>query len=439
MNADRNSNSMSKNKKLKLQSLVENPALIAAATRLAPSLAASAAGSVLGKKLAQESDKSDKKEKTKKHTVKEFAGVAGAAGKVVGPLMNTLSQMDPEVLSQLLQMLPKLIQMKQSIKVRENKTVKEAVPASPRELAIQQQLEDMKKYFEEDPELAAQVMAQMKSRKKNTMPPPPPVGESKSIQMTKDQLKEVVSKTLEIAKKKKIVKETMLVHIKEQKEVRDLTEKLLNEGPLSNMFRGVAGAAKGAAGQVGQLAGQAAKSAGQAAKQAVGKVGQAGQSVAQAAKAQAVKSMEQGRAADMAKELKTTLSNSFKNASKAKEKFSQEKLKNAGLINQYHDSVVNLTSALEKAKSVLSQPELEKFSQETQNTINNLYYDLTSEKDGIDVFLKTLRDSIPQLAGKTSGANAVKAAKKAADKGPDGRAEPRGGFGRPSMRGTRSF
>lgn len=350
---------------------------------------------------------------------------------------------------------------------RQAVATKPSAPSVPnRELILQQQIADIRKMFADDPQLAADISKQIQDRKEKTgshrlMPQivkqsRKPLNLDKGIQdysqgepisdeelnklssrfgkgsntseskivLTKGQLKEVVSKAIELKSKKNIVKEAMVSQIREQIKVAKLTESLLTEGPLSNMFAGISGAAKGGAGAI--------KGAGQ-------QIGQAVAGVGQAAKAKAMQAVDQSRQADAAKEAKTNLVNFFKNTSKTKEKFSQEKLKNATLINQYHDSVVALNNALEQAQSFLSQPEAQKFSEEVKNIVNNLYYDLTSEKEGIDVFLKTLKNSIPQLSGKVGAANAVKSAKAAAMTGPDGRGEIKGGFGRPSERGTRRF
>lgn len=396
-------------------------------------------------------------------------------------LTKTLTDLSIDSLDKVAKFIPQLIQMKNSMKMKENKTVKESIPPTPRDIALKQAQEDMMKMFQEDPASAKEIIKQFKDRqqwvkqsrtneatpvrptddqrtrqiaakatpgvqkgpainldKLPTMNDYPKQGEEISdedmqklssrfgkgglnkegkITLTKKQLKEVVSKAIEYKSQKHVIKEAMIVQVKEQITVRNLAESLLTEGPLSNAFRGISGALQGGA---------------QAAGKAVAGIGQA-------AKAKAMQSVEQGRAQDKAKEMRSQISTFFKNAAKAKEKFSQEKLKNATLVNQYHDAVVNLNTALEQIKPHLSEPEAEKFGQEASSAINNLYYDLTSEKEGIDVFLKTLRDSVPKLQGKNSGTNAVKAAKKSLDDGPDGRKAIKGGFGRPSERGTRKF
>ncbi len=467
------------------KTIMENPALLAMATRLAPTIAASAAGSAIGKKLGESDEDAEIKEEIKDDKKKAGASAFDmfekhfnegnkekleegpfdqGASKVIGPLMNAVTKLDPATLMQFVQMVQKLVQMKQSmggsISGESKKLVKEAVPPGKKETMLKQQIQDIMKYFQEEPTLATQVLNQLKMRKPKVVQPPipqqaafkrPPVDISQKvsdypqgkeisddeladlgskfeskISLTKEQLKEVVSKAIEIKSQKNIIKETMIHEVREQIKVRALTESLLTEGPFSNVFRGIKGAVQGA----GQQVGAAAKSVGQAAGTAVKNVGQA-------AKAKAAQAVQQGQAADQAKEIKTNLSNTFKSAMKAKEKFSQEKLKNTGLINQYHDSVVALNNALDQAKGVLSQPEVETMGQQVQSTIENLYYDLTSEKDGIDVFLKTLRSSVPGLSGKQAGANAVKSAKKSANDGEGGRGEIKGGFGRPSLRGTR--
>lgn len=273
------------------------------------------------------------------------------------------------------------------------KVVKEAVPPMRRDIVMQQQEKDMQKLMAQEAELQKrlqQIQAQKDAfNKKLALGPAPEqtpmhqvnqeLGRAKfgmmnqeSLTISKAQLKEAIKKGVQINERKKFIYETVKAQISEQVETRNLIESLINEGPLSTAFAGIKGAAQGAV--------QGAKSA----------FGQARQGFQQASAQQQAKDAQ----TQALKQAQKAVADAMKNVSSSRNKFSQEILKNAGLINQYHDAVVNLKQAADQAKSSLSQPEAQRIDSESTIALGQLYQDLDSEKRGIDTFLKDLESKI---------------------------------------------
>jgi hypothetical protein len=282
-------------------------------------------------------------------------------------------------------------------KVSESKNLKEAVPPSKREIAIKQQEADMQKLLAQEEQLQKQlqqVQVQKDALNKRLVLGPAPqqtsisqvnqeLGQAKfgmlnreskneSLTITKTQFKEAIRKGVQINERKKFIYETVKAQIADQVETRNLIESYLTEGPLSTAFAGLKGAAQGAV--------SGAKSA----------FGQTKQAFSQAAAAQQAKDAQ----SQALKQAQKSVADAMKNVSSTRNKFSQEILKNAGLVNQYHDAVVALKQAADQAKQSLSQPEAQRIDSEATVALGQLYQDLNSEKSGIDVFLKDLEKKI---------------------------------------------
>lgn len=205
--------------------------------------------------------------------------------------------------------------------------------------------------------------------------------------MSKKQISDVVKTAIVMHEQKKVVNKIVRETINEELKVKTLVEHYLSEGPLSNVWAGL----KGAAGAIGQGIQQTAGGAVAAARQA---------SAANQAQAQKKAALDQIN----------TLS---KEVAKTRQKFTQDVLKNTQNLNAYHDSVLGLAQGFQQAaQSLGNDPELSRLKQQVDQAIGNLYYDLTSEKEHIDVFLKDLRG----VGEKGSSATQGYKAKQAADK-----------------------
>ena len=208
-------------------------------------------------------------------------------------------------------------------------------------------------------------------------------GEGKTYKISKGQLKNLMKEAI-LANKKKVLAEQVVQNtLKEQVQVRNLAQYYLTEGPLSTMWQGAKNLGRGLAG--------GAKAAAQGAQQA----------------------MAQGREQDQVKQAQKMAQDALKAVSKAKDKFSQETLKSTSLMNQYHDAVMNLaTQVIPQLKGAMPGPALMQFKDQVDQAVGQLHYDLSSEKEGIESFLKNLQQNVPYASASQQG----KKAKERADK-----------------------
>lgn len=219
----------------------------------------------------------------------------------------------------------------------------------------------------------AQGQGQVFSAPKGPSPYDARTYEAKSFVMTKDQLTDALKESIILHEKKKMVDRIVKNKIQEQVHVRNLCKSLLTEGPMSNMWQGVKNAGRAFAGGV--------------------------QGGAQGAQ----QSVARGQMQDQAKQAQKMVSQAVKQVERAKSKFTQETLKNAGLINQYHDAVLRLVQINQQVEKLLPGPQLAQLQNQLQQSIGQLQYDLESEKSGIDTFLQSLSKAQPGKKGEQSG------------------------------------
>lgn len=160
---------------------------------------------------------------------------------------------------------------------------------------------------------------------------------------------------------KKIITEAIKVKLIEQVQARNTAEYLLSEGPLTNVWDKI-------------------KSAGSSIANQMGFAGQLGQ------RAQAVGADENAKRA--AKELTKVLGK----VNQHRQKFNSSILKNSEAMNAYHDLVLNAVEMYQQTQHILG-PFGSQIVRQIQDAVGNLVYDLKSEKEQIDTFLKQLKDA----------------------------------------------
>lgn len=282
----------------------------------------------------------------------------------------------------------------------QKKVVAEAVPPSQRERFIKQQEQDLQRMMAQEEELQRRLEQAKAERealnKKLALGLPPEQkaqaeldqakfgmmrreSKNEALTITKAQLKEAVKKGIQINERKKFIYETVKNQISEQIEVKNLIESKLNEGPLSNVFAGAKSAASAATSGLKNTMGNVS---------AAFKQG----SAEQQQKSQQQQLLKQKQ--EQQKQVQKAVADAIKNVSSSRNKFNQEILKNTNLVNQYHDSVVNLNAVIDQAKRVMSEPEAQKLDAERTMALGQLYQDLDSERKGINIFLKDLENKI---------------------------------------------
>lgn len=197
---------------------------------------------------------------------------------------------------------------------------------------------------------------------------------TKKITLTEAQLKETIKRAVLIHEKKRVVQKIVTEQIREQMHVAKLCESLLKEGPLTGVWQGL----KQGAGALGKGVKQAFGGAGQAFAQ-----GQA--------QAQAQQQMQQAVQA-----AQKQLQAAQKAVAQAKQKYNQELLKNAEVLNQYHDAVVNLYQTFQGVKDQLG-PAAQQMEQDVMGALGQLQNDLRSEQSQIAAFMDQLQKSAPNV------------------------------------------
>lgn len=179
----------------------------------------------------------------------------------------------------------------------------------------------------------------------------------KQMNLNESQVRVIAKQAMLLAEKKKYAKMVLREALMEQKHSKRLIENLLMEGPLSNVWGGIKSAIGGAASAWG------------------GAKDVARDSGAQKAQTEMIKAVKQ--------------------AQSLRQKFNNQILKNAEIINQYHDAVVNALAMYQQIGGGLG-PAAQKVGEEVNQLIGNLYRDLDSEKEGIDNYLKSLSQTAPE-------------------------------------------
>jgi hypothetical protein len=166
---------------------------------------------------------------------------------------------------------------------------------------------------------------------------------------------------------KKIVTEALKLQITEQIKVRSKINSILSEGPMDGVWDKL-------------------KSAGSAIGNKMGLGGQAGQL------------MQQTGAKDQANQVSQELMKLVAKTNQHRQKFLSSILKNSQTLDQYHNLVTGLVQAYQENQSMVGPtgPQLVK---QIQDAVGNFVYDLKSEKEQIDMFLKQIQDAGKPKAG----------------------------------------
>lgn len=159
--------------------------------------------------------------------------------------------------------------------------------------------------------------------------------------------------------KKDILKEELIGSIKAQTESYKLMESMLSEGPLSNVWQGLKNAGTSIFNKV--------KSIGDKTGLATGNVSPEEQSKAYSGELMKV----------------------IKKAHQTRQQFKSQVLKNAEIINAYHDAVEQVWNAFSHVADSLG-PHSGQLKSQVDELVSNLKYDLESEKEQIQSFLQVL-------------------------------------------------
>lgn len=192
------------------------------------------------------------------------------------------------------------------------------------------------------------------------------------MNLTESQIKHVAKRAVIIAERKRYAKKVIKENIKQQKRVSRLIETIL-EQEQGGIWSGI----KGAIGSAAQAFG-------------------IGQSTAKDT------GMQQAQ---------TELIKGIKQAQSVRQKFNSQIMKNAELVNQYHDSVMGVLQVFQQVGQALG-PNAQKIGEEINQLLGQFYRDLESEKQGIETYLNSLSQAAPEAKKVASNLN------KAAAQGP---------------------
>ncbi len=159
---------------------------------------------------------------------------------------------------------------------------------------------------------------------------------------------------------KKIFTETLKLQLVEQIQTRDRINSILSEGPLDSVW--------------GKL-----KDAGAAIGNKMGLAGAVGQ------KAQDTGAKEQ------ANQVSQELMKMIGKTNQQRQKFQASILKNSQMVDTYHNYVTDLVQAYQQAQHALGTSGAQIVKQ-VQDAVGNFVYDLKSEKEQLDMFLKQIQD-----------------------------------------------
>lgn len=197
------------------------------------------------------------------------------------------------------------------------------------------------------------------------------------LNLTESQVKAVVRKAVVLAERKKYAKKVIRENMKEQRKVAYLIETILEQGQNSGIWGGI----KGAIGSAAQAFG-------------------IGQSTAKDT------GMQQAQ---------NELVKGIKQAQSVRQKFNSQIMKNAELVNQYHDSVMGVLQVFQQVGQALG-PNAQKIGEEINQLLGQFHRDLESEKQGIETYLDSLTKAAPEA--KKVAANLNKAAAEGPQVGP---------------------
>lgn len=198
----------------------------------------------------------------------------------------------------------------------------------------------------------------------NSMMAGPTAGATGNTQMTRTTMTSAQrygNKHLIETIKKDILKEELIVSIKTQTANYKLVESMLSEGPFSNVWHGIKNAGASALNKI--------KTIGDKTPLATGQVSQEEQSKAYSGE----------------------MMKFIKKAHQTRQQFKSQVLKNAEIINAYHDAVAQTWQSFNHVANSLG-PHSGQIQSQVDELVSNLKYDLESEKEQIQSFLKVLGD-----------------------------------------------
>lgn len=167
--------------------------------------------------------------------------------------------------------------------------------------------------------------------------------------------------TMMATENKKMLTEVLKRQIIEQIQTKRTVERILSEGPLDSIWSKI-------------------KSAGSAVGQKMGLGGQLGRDANMAG------------ARDQTNQMVQDLTKLIGKVNQNRQKFNSSILKNSQIVNSYHELVSGLVDAYQQSQHQLG-PAGPQITRQIQDAVGNFVYDLKSEKEQIDMFLKQLQDA----------------------------------------------
>lgn len=197
---------------------------------------------------------------------------------------------------------------------------------------------------------------------------------------TKRILKEAAFRAVKLHEARKIIKKTVLETVLQERANLKQINRILSEGPFSNVWQGVKSA--------GSTIGQGLKSA-----------------FGAASKASNQQSVAQNQQTDQLQSLLKQMTTLAANVEKARQKFQAELLKDTQVITSYADSLVNLVRANNMLQGLVKDgaplhlgQTIEKITQDASEKEKTFRSDLQSEKSAIDTFLSSFDKSSKMTA-----------------------------------------
>ncbi len=195
----------------------------------------------------------------------------------------------------------------------------------------------------------------------------------KKMNLTESQVRTVAKRAVILAERRKYAQKVIKQNIREQREVSRLIGTILEQEAKPGVWGGIKNAIGSAANAFG-IGQSTAKDTGM-----------------QQAQAELVKGIKQ--------------------AQSIRQKFNAQIMKNAELVNQYHDSVMGVQQIFQQVGQALG-PNAQKIGEEINQLLGQFHRDLESEKQGIETYLGSLEKAAPEAKKVAASLN------KAATEGP---------------------
>ena len=195
----------------------------------------------------------------------------------------------------------------------------------------------------------------------------------KKMNLTESQVRTVAKRAVILAERRKYAQKVIKQNIREQREVSRLIGTILEQEAKPGVWGGIKNAIGSAANAFG-----------------------IGQSTAKDT------GMQQAQ---------TELVKGIKQAQSIRQKFNAQIMKNAELVNQYHDSVMGVQQIFQQVGQALG-PNAQKIGEEINQLLGQFHRDLESEKQGIETYLGSLEKAAPEAKKVAASLN------KAATEGP---------------------